>query len=150
MPEIDDKTVEQAYTTLVDALYTIKNREDCTYCCDPEASRPKPCPCPKCIATRALEETHSWRFKGARHYRVKTDIRERKLFEAWSRFATDHFLSGILDQEGVLPTPRDWFVASTIIQWLGSNVGISILTESGFKYTKFAEDADQRERERLL
>lgn len=109
----------------------------------------EPCDCPPCRAGRALESANGWRFETSVEAitRLKFNQRERKMWEAWCKemtestpAATDRKLSLILWQEGVTPTPRDWYVATCVVQWLATAIGMSVLEAAGFKYTQFDED----------
>lgn len=129
--------IERSLRTAIDALAEIKNGSDCLYADYPK-ERPDPCPCAKCVASRALEVAlGDWRYVGAHPQRLRFNIRERKLLDRWKAMASERHFEQLL---GRAPTPADWFVAATLIQWLGTNVGMSILTESGFKYTAWEDD----------
>ena len=63
---------------------------------------------------------------------------------AWMKFASsqspDHLLTQIL-QDDRSPSARDWYVATSIIQWLATNVGMTVLEAAGFKYQQWDQDA---------
>lgn len=135
--------LEQSYGVLQQALAGIKSRFDCDYADFPK-ERPNPCPCARCVASRALDLAHgAWRYVGAFADRLLRNPRERKLVKAWKAFADDRHLALILGEEGKRPSPRDWYVATTIVQWLGTNVGMCILTESDFKYIGWDKDKNE-------
>ncbi len=105
----------------------------------------EPCgSCTWCVAKSALEEktpTFDWRYRGARHERVTNGYhpRERRMIHAFAENVRDHELSRILGRDNV-PTAIEWYVASTIVQWLATNVGMSVLRQAGFEYVKRKED----------
>jgi len=35
---------------------------------------------------------------------------------------------------------RDWYVATSVIQWLATNVGMTVLEAAGFKYQQWTQD----------
>jgi hypothetical protein len=143
----NDQDQEQGLRILDNALWRIAHRGDCEYY--DEASRPKPCDCPRCVALAALEATKNWRFHGALYERVQLHSgswpREAKMHAAWMKLATagredpDHLLSQILKDEET-PSARDWYVATSVIQWLATNVGMTVLEAAGFKYQQHDQD----------
>ena len=99
------------------------------------------------------------RFKGMAPYRFKDNPLEKAFALAWqnhnrdwSRARTDtddrrSTLAYLMDKDGRgepdLPlTPRDWLVANTVIQWLGSPVGqaflIDVLSEKAGRHVRAA------------
>ena len=63
---------------------------------------------------------------------------------AWMKLATsnrdpDDLLSKILKDDRV-PSARDWYVATSVIQWLATNVGMTVLEGAGFKYQQWEQD----------
>jgi hypothetical protein len=85
------------------------------------------CPCPPCVAKNALAVENDWRYIGHSPERLlgtsPTAIRERDMNAAWKKYMTsigggtpDSRLASILGLDEV--NPRDWYVATTIIQWL--------------------------------
>ena len=131
------------------AAQRIAHRGDCEYYDAHE--RPKPCDCPRCVAISALESAKNWRFHGALYERTqKSDLwpREVKMHAAWMKLASgsgragndpDHLLSQILKDDGA-PSARDWYVATSVIQWLATNVGMTVLEAAGFKYQQWDQD----------
>lgn len=127
-----------------------------------------PCSCASCRAEAALTTVRAWRyggstevpsrrFEGAMYRRVTSgwDPRETKIHRAWANYmgaqSADRSLALVLTDrsigigglfEGPLnwPTPRDWYVATSVVQWLATNVGSSILDKAGWKYTQWDED----------
>jgi hypothetical protein len=122
---------------------------DC-YGCEPDSL------CTPCRATAALDAVPAWRFngstemptrrfEGSMHDRVTSgwDLRETKIHRAWTAFMTghgrgpDHMLGlvltarsggiGVFDGPIEWPTPRDWYVATSVVQWLATTVGSSII-----------------------
>ena len=136
---------DQALRILDNALWRIARRGDCEYY-DDEKRRPKPCDCPRCLAIVALESAKSWRFHGAHYERTQKDHwpREAKMHASWMKLATsnrdpDQLLSNILKEDHV-PSARDWYVATSVIQWLATNVGMTVLEAAGFKYQQWDQD----------
>jgi hypothetical protein len=61
---------------------------------------------------------------------------------AWEKLAggsPDHLLSNILREEKT-PSARDWYVATSVIQWLATNVGMTVLEAAGFSYQQWEQD----------
>jgi hypothetical protein len=143
-----DNEIEASLSVMRSTLESIAARNDCDYCMEPDSTRIKPCPCAKCVATSALRVVDNWRFMGARHGRVATMPRERKMMNAWKAQVDDRLLGMVLsDDDPVVPTPRDWYVASSVVQWLATNVGMEVLRLAGWKYEGYEEDRkeiDQR------
>jgi len=139
---------EQGLRVLDNALWRIAHRGDCEYH-DDEKSRPKPCDCPRCVAIAALEAAKNWRFHGAHHTRTQSASfpREAKMHAAWMKLMSDRPGSGGPDQllsmvlkEDHTPSARDWYVATSVVQWLATNVGITVLEAAGFKYQQWEQD----------
>jgi hypothetical protein len=137
---------EQSLRTLDNALWRIAHRGDCEYYDDKD--RPKPCVCPRCVAIAALEAAKNWRFHGSHYERTKSGTwpRETKMQAAWMKLASghgradpDHLLQQILNDDHV-PSARDWYVATSVIQWLATNVGMTVLEAAGFKYQQWEQD----------
>ena len=144
--------LEVSVGILTSALREISGREDCAYDLEQEKDRPYPCPCSKCTATRALEVMRDWRYHDARHDRIRHSPRERKIMDAWKDQVHDKLLAMILaedvDKESEPPTPRDWYVASSVVQWLATNVGMEVLRKAGFEYKKWDEDREAQDQAR--
>jgi hypothetical protein len=147
-----DEAIEQELGVMRDALEAIANYGDCDYVGN-ESERPRPCRCPQCRAKRALETADRWRYMGARHDRIHSMPREAAMMKAWERYfdgragveTPDYRLAMVLGDitdanptsRGYVtrePSPRDWYVASSVVQWLATNVGSAILYEAGFDY----------------
>ena len=134
---------DQALLILETALWRIGYRGDCDYY--DEKSRPNPCDCAHCISRAALAAAKSWRFHGAFHQRTLGGHwpREVKMHAAWVKLATaqdpDHLLTSIL-QDKRMPSARDWYVATSVIQWLATDVGMTVLEAAGFKYQQDDQD----------
>ena len=140
-----DQDQEQGLRILDNALWRIARRGDCDYY-DDEKSRPKPCDCPRCVAIAALEAAKNWRFHGAHYERTKSPSfpREIKMQAAWMKLASenrdpDTLLASIL-KEDRMPSARDWYVATSVVQWLATNVGMTVLQAAGFKYQQWDQD----------
>lgn len=107
-----------------------------------EPAEQGPCMCNVCVAKRALKTDENWRFRGAHATRLDTghNPRENAIVGAWQRYMqsgvgqphADCKLQQLIDSP---PTERDWYVASSIVQWLATNVGQCILSEAGYQYT---------------
>lgn len=80
------------------------------------------------------------------------------MLAAWKHLMNDHRLGQLLDDSPImaggaphsfpLPTPRDWYVATTVVQWLATNVGMGVLEAAGFKYQHWDEDSKMLEEKR--
>jgi len=151
--------LEHNVRVLENALYRIAHNRDCDYVDCPN-DKPNPCPCAVCEAKAAIESMIEWRYRGALHYRVVNGFnpRETKIMAAW-RNAVDDFSLGKITYEGpwrngqpadTAPTPsvRDWFVASSVVQWLATNVGMAVLEAAGFKYSGWDEDRESIDQKR--
>ena len=137
---------EQQLRILDNALWRVAHRGDCEYYDVRNEERPKPCDCPRCVAIAALEAAKNWRFHGALYERIKSASwpRETKMHEAWMKLASqnrnpDELLSKILRNDNA-PSARDWYVATSVIQWLATNVGMTVLEAAGFKYQQWDQD----------
>jgi hypothetical protein len=142
-------SVDQAQNLRIldNALRRIARQGDCEYYYD-EDSPTKPCVCPHCLAVAALEAAKNWRFHGSHGERIRSDHwpREKKMLAAWMKLATtvggggpDHLLAQVLGEEHV-PSARDWYVATSVIQWLATNVGMTVLEAAGFVYQQHDQD----------
>jgi hypothetical protein len=136
---------DQGLRILDNALWRIAHRGDCEYY-DDAKNRPKPCDCPRCVAIAALEAAKNWRFYGALYERTQSGHwpRETKMHAAWMKLASqnrdpDMLLSQILKEDHA-PSARDWYVATSVIQWLATNVGMTVLEAAGFKYQQYEQD----------
>lgn len=133
-----DSAIERALGSMHDALRVIANYGDCLHQDHPDPNAIV-CQCPVCIAKRAVNTETDWRYMSNNEHRLPYNKREHAIVEAWRRYmkgigsgTPDHKLSQIL--HGLEPTERDWLVATTVIQWLATNVGSTILEEAGFRY----------------
>lgn len=130
-------TLDRHLTVLTVALKAIANYGDCIHFDHPDDGEP-PCTCPVCVAKAALECESGWRYMGHRYERVTNMPREAAIVDAWRRYFSgigsgtpDHKLEQII---GSKPSERDWFIASTIVQWLATNVGQCTLSDAGYHY----------------
>jgi hypothetical protein len=142
---------EQGLRILDNALWRIARRGECDYHDCDEKSQPKPCDCPRCVAIAALEASKNWRFHSALWDRTRSGHwpREAKMHAAWMKLATssrdpDQLLSQILGEDHA-PSARDWHVATSVIQWLATNVGMTVLEAAGFSYQQWEQDRIDRE-----
>lgn len=137
---------EQSLRILEAALWHIARGSDCEHS-DSGEERPSPCDCAPCAARAALQEARGWRFYGALWERTQSGHwpREVKMHAAWKKLAgssgggPDHLLSNILREEKT-PSARDWYVATSVIQWLATNVGMTVLEAAGFSYQQWEQD----------
>jgi hypothetical protein len=105
--------------------------------------------CPVCIAKAALQGEGDWRFEGYNPERQRSMPRELAMVAAWRRyfervagnadgstmpmdFSLARILFGNDDPNAV--TERDWYIATTVVQWLATNVGQSVLADAGYVY----------------
>ena len=127
------------------------------------------CDCRPCRAVLVLKEVYDWRFggsveqpsrrfEGAMFRRTETgwNPRETKIHRAWTREMgrqdADRYLGAILSNDHQSgngssasidwPTARDWYVATSVVQWLATNCGMAVLEGAGFEYMHYAEDRD--------
>jgi hypothetical protein len=137
---------DQGLRILDNALWRIAHRGDCDYY---DEKGPTPCDCARCVAIAALEAAKNWRFHGSHHARTQSANfpREVKMHAAWMKLANgnqggpDHLLQkGILNDDRA-PSARDWYVATSVIQWLATSVGMTVLEAAGFKYQQWEQDA---------
>jgi hypothetical protein len=138
---------EQGLRILDNALRRIAHQGDCEDEGVDEKSRPGPCECPRCLARAALKAAKNWRFHGALWERTQSGNwpRETKMHAAWMKLAIrtegspDHLLASIL-REDQMPSARDWYVTTSVIQWLATNVGMTVLEAAGFSYQQWDQD----------
>ncbi len=134
----DSQKVELALESMRNALHAIAS-DDCLY--DEFGESKSDCRCPVCVAKRALATADAidWRFVSHMDYRRQTMPRERDIVEAWKAYLKrqstpgrcDVVMSQIIGDE---PSVRDWYVATSVIQWLATNCGMSVLEAAGFSY----------------
>lgn len=150
----NERTVELERTVRVleHALHDLVRDEDCREYLNTN-KRPDACDCTVCEGKRALASTKNWRYIGAMYERVTNghNSRETKMHAAWAKQVGDRELGLILtDERGrglssldrpvQVPSARDWYVATSVVQWLATNVGMGVLEGAGFKYTQFEQD----------
>lgn len=95
--------------------------------------------CPHCMAVHALASMGGWRFLGSLPGRIYDGHHplEAAHHAAWVKFmgasgrSADCTLQQIMHDEQA-PTMRDWYVASSIVRWLATNVGRSVLNNAGW------------------
>jgi hypothetical protein len=155
---MNDDHLDKAVTLATMALRDIA-RNDCDYDDEPREHRRRPCPCSSCVARQTLalieEGPSNWRFIGAHAGRVNDFPRERKIIESWRGYMDDRKLGMILSeadaggtyQQVEAPSTRDWFVATSVVQWLATNVGMEVLRRAEFEYKGHDKDwKEQQER----
>jgi hypothetical protein len=139
--------MERSFVAMRNALRAIiYNEGDCTRLDEPD--RKDPCECAVCIAKAALAGEEDWRFMGYNPDRRKSMPREAAMVDAWRHYFTraagqarghtapmDTILSHILfgNESPNSVTERDWYVATTIVQWLATNVGQCVLFDAGYQ-----------------
>ena len=144
---VSNSDQEQGLRILDNALWRIAHQGDCEYEDSDENSRPSPCGCARCTAIAALQAAKNWRFHGALWERTQSGNwpRETKMHAAWMKLVTSHggspdcLLASILKEE-LTPSARDWYVATSVIQWLATNVGMTVLEAAGFSYQQWDQD----------
>lgn len=110
------------------------------------------CDCPVCIAKSALANEEDWRFMGWNPERRFSMPRELAMVEAWKHYfkrsggpadgtskPIDGMLASILGLDTDSITERDWYVATTVVQWLATNVGQCVLFDAGYEYRQPVE-----------
>lgn len=103
------------------------------------------CDCSVCIAKAALDNEEDWRFMGWNPERRFTMPRELAMVEAWKHYfkrtggqanggsrPIDGMLAQILGLDADSISERDWYVATTVVQWLATNVGQCVLFDAGY------------------
>lgn len=131
------KRLETALYGFRDALKNIANYGGCMHSEDGAArTADARCTCPICVAKRAItpEACADWRFSSHLEYRRSTHPREYAMIEAWKAYLgrnPDNTMQQIIGEE---PSDRDWYVATSVIQWLATNCGMSVLDKAGFSY----------------
>lgn len=145
--------LENAVRTLDATLYDIAHRHG--DCCEYDSGRRdgEKCDCPVCMARSALKAVEDWRYGGFKERPANRYLgamaerltnwyypREVKIHAAWSKWSDDFKLASILRDRCPAPSARDWYVATSVVQWLATNVGMGILEAAGFKYQHFSED----------
>lgn len=152
MTEPQYEAIEQQLAFMRSTLEHVA-QDDCEYIHFPD-DRETPCSCNVCRAKAALRQSNEWRYQGAMAYRLGNGFnpREVRMISAFKKDIGDHRLSQILDENRQtdnqrLPAPstRDWYVATSVVQWLATNCGMAVLERAGFKYTKWDEDKEQRD-----
>lgn len=120
------------------ALRAIANYADCMNQDYPDPEQPI-CQCPVCIAKRTLASESEWRYVGNHESRRSHNPREAAIADAWRRYmkgpcsgTPDHKLASILGIDKV--TPHDWLIATTLVQWMATNIGSCLLYEAGYHY----------------
>jgi hypothetical protein len=136
-----DVPLDSEHAVMVAALRTISSGD----CWSDESG--DSCHCPVCEATWALGKVGSWRYEAAFSTRLTDGLhpREARIIAAWRAYMADnpdHRLSQVLHDRDNHVTRRDWYVATSVVQWLATNIGMLIVEAAGFKYTRFEEDRE--------
>lgn len=153
----------RSFVAMRNALRSIIFHNGECYRCD-EPNNPLPCECPICLAKAALAGEEGWRFMGYKPERRDSMPREMAMHAAWKHYfmrsagsandtssPMDKLLAQILghdDRDEI--TERDWYVATTVVQWLATNVGQCILFDAGYEYASRRSSNDYSERELRL
>lgn len=145
--------LEHAVRRLDATLYDIAHRHGDCYDYDSRRAQGEPCDCPVCMARAALQAVADWRYGGSKerpanryHGAMAERLtnghhpREVKMHAAWAKDTDDFRLAAILRDKRPAPSARDWYVATSVVQWLGTAVGMGVLEAAGFKYTQWDED----------
>lgn len=133
---------------LESGLEHIAKDGECSQYHDPEHDGPeRHCSCDVCIARRALlheGSEYDWRYRGVMHHRIQFMPREARMLRAWSDQVGDERLATILfgGDRMTFPTARDWYVVTTVVQWLATNVGMGVLEAAGFHYKRWNDDKE--------
>jgi hypothetical protein len=145
----DEQTLlSKPIEVMTDALNVIAGN-DCWGPTGDEYDANEGCDCVPCIARRALMDARDWRFytNTKQHQRLIHNPRERKIHAAWKQYlesagggSADYRLAQILWEDRSTPSVRDWYVATCVVQWLTTNVGMSILEAAGYKYQEYDQD----------
>lgn len=139
--------LHRSFTAMRNALRSIVfHNGDCMRFDEPD--RAEPCECAVCIAKGALQGEEEWRFMGYNPTRRVNSPREAAIHAAWAHYfkraagaanGTSGPMDGLLAQilfgergRADEVTERDWYVATTIVQWLATNVGQCILFDAGY------------------
>jgi len=135
----------RSFVAMRNALRSIIfNEGACTRADEPREPE-NPCDCAICVAKAALENEGDWRFLGWNPDRRFSMPRELAIVEAWKHYfkwsggkATggsapmDKMLAEILGVDADSIDARDWYVATTVVQWLATNVGQCVLDDAGY------------------
>lgn len=144
---------EQNLRIFDNALWRIVRQGECEYDDVDVKARPCLCNCGYCVAVAALQAAKNWRFHGARWERTQSGQwpRETRMHAAWMKLAScseespDRLLTQILREEDLIPSVRDWYVATSVVQWLATNVGMTVLEAAGFSYQQWDQDRVDRQ-----
>lgn len=80
-----------------------------------------------------MTDTKHLEIYGLHAHRLKQNPREREFMQAWLKESVLPYILSTHDaNHPVDPSERDWVVAATVIQWLGSPVGQAFLEKLGY------------------
>jgi hypothetical protein len=140
------ESYHRSFVAMRNALRSIIfNNGECYRADEPD--NPSPCECPICLAKAALAGEEDWRFTGYRPERKLSMPRELAMHAAWKHYflrsagsangttaPMDKLLAQILgSDDGDTITERDWYVATTVVQWLATTVGQCVLLDAGYR-----------------
>jgi len=140
-PPTPEGTADEDEGIMLSALRGIAELYDC------DGGDDGDCSCPPCRARHAIAKVDSWRFEGAVSERLTSGFNPRETrivaaFRCYFRGDSDRKLAQVLRDERHDVTRRDWWVATSVVQWLATNCGMGILEQAGFKYSNY--DADRK------
>lgn len=110
-------------------------RSDCYH----EPDGDDACSCDVCDAKHALASIGAWRYIGSLPARVDDGHhpRETAMHAAWRKYMErssgdpDYTLRMICHDETTV-SRRDWYVASSVVRWLATNCGSTVLRDAGW------------------
>jgi hypothetical protein len=137
------ESYHRSFVAMRNALRSILFHNGECYRQDEPREEDRLCECPICIAKAALDNEEDWRFLGWNPERRFSMPRELAIVEAWKSYfkhergihaPADKLLAQILGVDTDSVTERDWYVATTVVQWLATNVGQNVLFDAGYEY----------------
>ncbi len=143
----------RSFVAMRNALRSILFHNGDCYRYDAPLQADRLCECPVCIAKAALESEEDWRFMGHSPERRASMPRELAIVEAWKHYfkrsggkangtssPLDGMLAQILGTNADSISERDWYVATTIVQWLATGVGQCVLFDAGYAHKPKTEE----------
>lgn len=140
------ESYHRSFVAMRNALRSILFHNGECYRQDEPTNADRLCECPICIAKAALENEEDWRFMGWNPERRFSMPRELAMVEAWKYYfkrsagrangtsaPMDGMLAQILGVDADSVSARDWYVATTVVQWLATNVGQCVLLDAGYR-----------------
>lgn len=145
----DDRqdSYHRSFVAMRNALRSILFHNGECYRSDEPREADRLCECPICIAKAALANEEDWRFMGYSPERRFSMPRELAIVEAWKHYfkrsagrangtsePLDGMLAQVLGVDADSVSARDWYVATTVVQWLATNVGQCVLLDAGYEH----------------